>query len=97
MVRERSLTAAEAKAHQDRLEANGFRLEWWFDTKCRKCCGVYPAIRGYQGTGGKQRLECDVCGRRTKEYTEYNWKELAEAEWNSMDWLSIGEQMRLEL
>lgn len=89
------MTAAEAKANQERIVAKGYDLGWWYGTRCRKCCGVYPAFRRGDGQDPCDCwYECEVCGRKTGKHT-MPW--LAEEEWNSMDWLPIGEQMRLEL
>ena len=88
------MTAEEAKANQDRLVRSGYELGWWYGTRCRKCCGVYPKFHPAPGNDGLGWYECEVCGRQSSKET-MPW--LAEESWNTMAWLPIGEQMRLEL
>lgn len=59
------MTATEAKRKQTVLEADGFKLCWWYGTGCKKCCGVYPRFRTTYGLDQKCWYECDVCGKRT--------------------------------
>lgn len=75
------MTAAEAKANQDRIVADGYELGWWYGTGCKKCCGVYPKFmtRNTEDTRSAY-YECEVCGKRTKEYFTMPW--LAEEAWN---------------
>ena len=75
------MTEAEAKANQDRIIAKGYELGWWYGTRCKKCCGVYPKFKTKDTFDPcNAYYECEVCGRRTvKEYT-MPW--LAEEAWN---------------
>lgn len=78
-----TMNASEAKANQDRI-INTFGeagLGWWYGTRCKKCCGVYPKFKTKDTFDPcNAYYECEVCGRRTvKEYT-MPW--LAEEAWN---------------
>ena len=73
------MTREDAKANQDRI-ARHYNLSWWYGTECRKCCGVYPKIVIRNVDNPKDvHLECEVCGRKTKEYA-MPW--IAKEEWN---------------
>lgn len=74
------MTAAEAKARQDDLEARGFSLSYWYGTKCKQCHGVYPAFHHSEANGGGCWYECEVCGKRTEEMS-MPW--MAEEAWNA--------------
>ena len=75
------MTAEEAKANQDRIVEEGWDLGFWYGTNCNKCCGVYPKLVNVY-TGGQDLCcyECEVCGRKTAEYT-MPW--LARDAWNN--------------
>ena len=73
------MTAEEAKANQDKLSKH-FDLSFWFGTKCRKCCGVFPRFMKSDAFGGGCWYECDVCGTRTAELP-MPW--IAEEAWNN--------------
>lgn len=78
------MTATEAKANQDRIESRyGLGgLGWWYGTKCKKCCGVYPKfMTKATDSPCNAYYECEVCGKKTDLYT-MPW--LAEEAWNSM-------------
>lgn len=72
------MTREEAKAEQDRI-AEHFNLGWWYGTKCKPCCGVYPKIRTSDGFDARCWYECPVCGTRTEPFS-MPW--LAEEAWN---------------
>ena len=73
------MTAEQAKANQDRI-AKRFNLGWWYGTGCKKCCDVYPKFMTTEGMNHKCYFQCEVCGKRTKEY-EMPW--VAEEAWNN--------------
>ena len=61
-------SAEEVKAEQEEL-ARHYNLNWWYYTKGRKCCGVYPKImKEGDLSHDKVYLECEVCGSRTKSH-----------------------------
>lgn len=72
------MTSEEAKARQDEI-AKHFSLAYWYGTRCRKCCGVYPAFKKSDAFGGGCWYECEVCGTRTAEKA-MPW--IAEKAWN---------------
>ena len=84
------MTREEAKANQDRLEAEGYYLGFWYGTWCDKCCGVYPIIRILIGPEDLCRYECEVCGKRTKAVS-MPW--IARDLWNAGEFLQ--EQIRM--
>lgn len=77
------MTASEAKTNQDKLVAKGMQLGWWYGTRCKKCCGVYPKFmtKDIQDPCNAY-YQCEVCGKHTDLYT-MPW--LAEEAWNSME------------
>lgn len=76
------MTAKEAKENQDRIAKN-YKLEWWYGTKCEKCCGVYPKLM-FSGTCNKYcYYQCEVCGKRTEKYS-MPW--LARDAWNNREY-----------
>ena len=56
------MTREEALKKQTDL-AQHYKLQWWYGTDCKLCCGVYP--RYVTGGDGSRWYECDVCGKRT--------------------------------
>lgn len=84
------MKASEAKANQERI-AKHFKLEWWYGTNCKPCCGVYPKLM-FEGQSASTRdyYQCEVCGRRTKSYL---MPRLAEEAWNKGE--TIGGQLNL--
>lgn len=84
------MTREEAKANQERI-AKHFKLDWWYGTDCKKCCGVYPKlIIGIDGFNDLVRYECEVCGTTTKPQI-MPW--VARDEWNAGKF--IEQEMRL--
>ncbi len=81
------MTKEEAKANQDRIEASGFKLDWWYGTNCEKCCGVFPKFRTFGDLGGHSRCfyECEVCGKRTD---NFDMPFQAEKAWNDHEYIS---------
>ena len=73
------MTAEEAKANQDRLKSLGYELGWWYGTRCKKCCGVFPKLMISGGMQDTCWYQCEVCGRRTEPQT-MPW--IAEKVWN---------------
>ena len=78
------MTAKEAKENQDRIEANGFDLGWWYGTRCQKCCGVYPKFMTSDGMNHACWFQCEVCGKRTKAQV-MPW--VAEEAWNNGEYV----------
>ena len=75
------MTREDALANQQEIVARGYRLEHWYGTWCKKCCGVYPKFMKVNTQNPKDcYYECEVCGRRTDLYT-MPW--LARDAWNS--------------
>lgn len=72
------MTEAEAKANQDRI-AKHFNLGWWYGTRCKKCCGVYPKLE-HTDDLLKCFYECEVCHKRTAP-AKMPW--IAEEAWNN--------------
>lgn len=72
------MTAEEAKKNQDRI-AEHYNLGWWYGTRCRKCCGVYPKLIMTNDLL-KCFYQCEVCGTRTAPET-MPW--IAEEAWNN--------------
>lgn len=77
------MTREEAAAHQAEL-AKHFKLSYWYGTKCKKCCGVFPKFRTTPGFDSKCYYECEVCGTRT-EAVSMPW--IAEEAWNKGEFL----------
>lgn len=77
------MTAEEAKANQDRIVRKGFELGWWYGTRCKKCCGVFPK---FMKTADLLECfyQCEVCGRRT-EPKPMPW--VAEEAWNNGEFI----------
>ena len=87
------MTQKQAKAIQDKLVEDGYKLSWWYGTDCRKCCGVYPKLMEKQATFDSHAyFECEVCGRKSKAFS-MPW--LARDDWNSMNFDPIPVQMSL--
>lgn len=86
------MTKEEAKAVQDKIVSDGYKLDYWYGVNCEKCCGVYPKFRTYGDIAGHSKCyyECEVCGKRTKP-VEMPW--IAEEAWNNGEFIS--EQIRL--
>lgn len=59
------MTKEEAKANQDEI-AKRSKLGWWYGTRCKPCCGVYPKLM-FEGNTASQDCyyQCEVCGKRT--------------------------------
>ena len=56
------MTREEAKAEQDQL-AEHYDLGFWFGTKCKPCCGVFPKFRTlFQGA--EMRSGCQYLCRK---------------------------------
>ena len=73
------MTAEQAKANQNRI-AKHFNLGWWYGTRCKKCCGVYPKLMTTDRLDHKCYYQCEVCGKRTK---EHEMPLVAEEAWNN--------------
>lgn len=86
------MTPKQAKAIQDKIVADGYKLSWWYGTDCRKCCGVYPKLMDNGGFDAKVFFQCEVCGRRSEAFS-MPW--LARDNWNSMNFDPIPVQMSL--
>lgn len=76
------MTAQEAKKQQSDLAAKGYKLGWWFGTRCAKCCGVYPRFKTTDDMRGYCYYKCDVCGRESGRH-DMPWE--AEEDWNNSD------------
>lgn len=87
------MTQEEAKAYQDKIVADGYELGWYFGTRCKKCCGVYPRFITSCSMNMKDYYRCDVCGKRTEEF-EMPW--LAEEAWNAGKTFTPWEQLTLQ-
>ena len=75
------MTKEEAKAKQDRIVEQGFKLSWWYGTNCKKCCGVFPKFcTEGDPAADKCFFECEVCGKRTEGFM-MPWQ--AEKAWNN--------------
>ena len=72
------MTREEAIAHQAEL-AEHFNLSYWYGTRCKKCCGVFPKFKTSLGFDSKCWYECEVCGTRTAAVS-MPW--IAEEAWN---------------
>ena len=72
------MTREEAAAHQAEM-AKHYNLAYWYGTRCKKCCGVFPKFKTSLGFDSKCWYECEVCGTRTEEKS-MPW--LAEEAWN---------------
>ena len=74
------MIAKDAIENQARI-AKHYDLGWWYGTKCKKCCGVYPKLMTKPTQDPKNcYYQCEVCGRRTALYT---MPYLAEQAWNN--------------
>ena len=80
------MTAEAAKANQDRLKSLGYDLAWWYGTRCKKCCGVFPKFMTSDGMNHTCWFQCEVCGRRT-EPQKMPW--IAEKVWNKGEFLDV--------
>ena len=87
------MTEAEAIERQKRL-AEHYDLSFWYGTKCRKCCSVYPKFMTLECSTIKRDCwyECEVCGRKTH---RHEMPYLARDEWNGMDFEPIPRQMTI--
>lgn len=85
------MTAEEAKKHQEQLVSEGWTLDFWYGTKCEKCCDVFPKLITHIPPNDNCRYECEVCGKKTKAYS-MPW--LAEEAWNRGEF-DEGDQLRL--
>lgn len=83
------MTRQEAKKHQSDIVAGGYKLEWWYGTRCSKCCEVFPKLMSTNDMKGRCFYQCEVCGRHTEPF-DMPWQ--AEEAWNKMD-----AQMTLEI
>ena len=73
------MTAEEAKQRQNSL-AEHFDLSYWYGIHCDKCCGVYPKLVSHiGGYDDLCRYECEVCGKKTGNYS-MPW--IAQTAWN---------------
>lgn len=86
------MTQQQAIQHQAEL-AKHYHLGWWYGTRCRKCCGVFPKI--VTDSSALNRgcyYECEVCGRKTG-WSEMPW--IAEERWNAGETTVPVQQMSL--
>ena len=76
------MTAAEAKANQERI-AERFDLGHWYGTMLGKCCGVYPKAMSFGSSVSEMAYyQCEVCGKRTEPF-EMPWQ--AREAWDNGD------------
>lgn len=72
------MTREEAKAEQDRI-AEHFNLGWWYGTKCKPCCGVYPKIRTSDGFDARWQCRAPDCNHMGPLWT-CPWRKKMEAD-----------------
>ena len=77
------MTREEAARNQAEI-AKHFNLGYWYGTKCKKCCGVYPKFHTSDGNTSYCWYECEVCGKRTRNQ-DMSWQ--AERDWNNDQFL----------
>ena len=77
------MTAEQAKANQDRI-AKHYDLGWWYGTRCKKCCGIYPKLMYYEKMEHRVYYQCEVCGKRTNP-KKMPW--IAEKTWNDGEYV----------
>lgn len=70
-------SAEEEKEHQRKL---GKMLSFYYGTRCKRCCGVFPAYFTTDGFESRGYYVCLVCGRESKNGA---MEHLARANWNA--------------
>lgn len=85
------MTEQQAKANQDRIAAH-YELGWWYGTRCRKCCEVFPKLMKTTTTHDQCYYECEVCGKKTKPF-DMPWQ--SEKAWNNGEYVKEMRQLSL--
>ena len=64
------LSKEQAKSEQDRLGKN---VGFYYGTRCKKCCGVYPKFLTEGGFRDFGYYVCPVCGKESM-HMPMNWE-----------------------